>query len=232
MPTSLQTPPMKKYIIVALLAVAPLCTAQRVTLSKAEKTNTNTDKFLYKIDPAKNAAQYLGEVEVEGYTENDPEIFSQIYKKAKLIGANAFALRLFPGIDTDVTPFNPSHYRISLYYSGDFPKETNSAYLFSSGDKPQKIRVDGKRLILRPRSYIKKVINFGGENSITAGNLLGSRINLSAKEGQPVQYFQISPFDVKADQSGQGGINVKSGDIIGLERSYAEFLSVIYKAHR
>jgi hypothetical protein len=33
---------------------------------------------------------------------------------------------------------------------------------------------------------------------------------------------------VKSDTSGAGGLNLKSGDIVGLEKSYAEFLSLIY----
>ncbi len=34
---------------------------------------------------------------------------------------------------------------------------------------------------------------------------------------------------IKSDTSGSGGLNLKSGDIIGLEKSYAEFLSIIYQ---
>ena len=37
---------------------------------------------------------------------------------------------------------------------------------------------------------------------------------------------------MKADETGQGGLNIKSGDIIGLERSYANFLSVIYQQQK
>lgn len=223
---------MKKIIFAGALALASLAPAQSITLSKAVKTFQNSDKFLYRINPSNQFAEYLGEVEVVGATKDDPEMFAQIYKKAKVVGANAFSLAGEETLDGTAAGFNPSHYRISLYYSTAFPKEDNIAYLFSTSSEPVKLRIDGKKVTLQPRSYIKKVINFGGENYITAGRLLGSRVNLTAKEGQQVQYFQVSAFDIKGDQSGQGGLNIKSGDIIGLERSYAEFLATIYKEQK
>lgn len=222
----------KKMLFCGSLALASLAPAQLVTLSKAVKHVENIDKFLYRINPDKQFAEYLGEVEVDGFSEDDAEVFSRIYQKAKQVGANSFAWQPVAGIDGQPVAFDPAHYRLALYYSTSVPKEDNIAYLFSSGNKPVKIRVDGKKITLQPRSYIKKVITYGGENTVVAGNMLGSKINLSAKEGQPVQYFQVTSFDVKVDQSGTGGLNIKSGDVIGLERSYAEFLSLIYKEQK
>lgn len=223
---------LKNILLAGFLALASLAPAQRVTLSKAEKTNTNNDKFLYRIPFGMSQAEYLGEIEVEGFTKDDAAIFAEIYKKAKIIGANSFAFLPELTIDEKPAPLNPAHYKLALYYSSAFPKEDNIAYVFTSGDQPVKIRVDDKKLTLQPRSYIKKVINYGSENTITAGGFLGSRINLTAKDGQAAQYFQISSFDVKSDQTGQGGINIKSGDIIGLEKSYAQFLSLIYNEQK
>jgi hypothetical protein len=54
----------------------------------------------------------------------------------------------------------------------------------------------------------------------------------SAKGREDTLYFQISSVKVKPDTSGVGGLNLKSGDIIGLEKSYAEFLSLIYKEEK
>lgn len=221
---------MKKIIAFSFLFIAICINAQLVTLSKAVNKSDNVDKFFYLIDPEKQPAEYLGEVEVDGYSENDADVFSMIYKKAKTVGANAFSLYRAEMIDGKKQEFNPRKYRLNLYYSTTFPKEDNVAYLFSSGKKGHKIKLDGKKITLQPRSFIKKVISYGGENSIVAGNLLGSRINLSAKSGQPVQYFQISNFDAKSDE--QGSISIKSGDIIGLERSYANFLSIIYEEQK
>lgn len=223
---------MIKTTAALLLFAASVANAQLVTLSKAEKYVSNVDKFLYHINPEKQIADYLGEVEVDGFSSDDAEMFSQVYKKAKTVGANAFALHTAETIDGGRTGFDPAHYTLSLYYCTTFPKEDNIAYLFSSGDKTIKLKLDGQKITLQPRSYIKKVISYGGENSIVAGNLLGSKITLTAKEGQPVQYFQVSSFDIKPDQSGQGGMNIKSGDIIGLEKSYANFLSIIYKEQK
>lgn len=223
---------LKKILLWGSLALASLAPAQLVTLSKAVKHSDNMDKFLYRINPDKQFAEYLGEVEVDGFSADDAEVFSRVYKKAKQVGANSFAWQPVTGIDGQGAAFNPAHYRLALYYSTAIPKEDNIAYIFPSGDRPVKIRVDGKKVTLQPRTYIKKVLTYGGENTVTAGKMLGSRINLSAKEGQPVQYFQVSSMDVKADQSGAGGLNIKSGDVIGLERSYAEFLALIYKEQK
>ncbi|WP_238554960.1 hypothetical protein [Chryseobacterium sp. P1-3] len=59
--------------------------------------------------------------------------------------------------------------------------------------------------------------------------LLGSTVKIQPKTNEDNSYFQISSLKVKSDTSGYGGLNLKSGDIVGLEKSYAEFLSVIYK---
>ena len=223
---------MKKIWTVISLCGSLFLSAQLVTLSKVEKSSNNQDKFFYLINPEKQYAEYLGEVEVDGFSADDAEIFSRVYKKAKTIGANSFSLVQVQTIDEKNADFNPEHYRLNLYYTTTVPKEDNIAYLFASGDKSVRIRVDGEKLTLQPRSYIKKVITYGGDNSIVAGNLLGSKVTLAAKEGQPVQYFQVSSFNMKADETGQGGLNIKSGDIIGLERSYANFLSVIYQQQK
>lgn len=223
---------LKKLFLPVFLALASLAPSQHITLSKAEKTHPNTDKFLYRINPQGQSAEYLGEVEVDGFSTDDSAVFSQIYKKAKLIGANAFSLQQEDKLNGTPAKFDRAHYRLSLYYSRNFPKQDNIAYIFSPADHTVRLRVDGKKISLQPRAYIKKIISYGGDNDVAAGNFLGSRIRLTAKEGQPVQFFMVSAFNVKSDQTGQGGINIKSGDIIGLERSFAEFLTLIYKEQK
>ena len=65
--------------------------------------------------------------------------------------------------------------------------------------------------------------------SISTRKLLGSTIKLTAQNNQPVQYFQISGFGVNTNQNGTPGVNLKSGDIVRLEQSYAQFITTIYE---
>ncbi len=223
---------MNKLFSALSLFSASFCFAQLVTLSKVEASVQNNDKFLYQINPNLQQAQYLGEVEVDGFSSDDTAVYAKVYEKAKSIGANAFSYQPVATIsNTEAPTFNVSHYKLNLYYSTTFPKEDNIAYVISSGNKPQKISISGKNIMIQPRSYIKQEIS--SPIYITTRKILGARINLTPKEGQPVQYFQTSAFRFSSDKSGyQGGINIKSGDIIGLEKSYAQFLTTIYKEQK
>jgi hypothetical protein len=175
-------------------------------------------------------AEYLGEIEVQGFSKDDTSVFSLIYKKAKEIGANTFSLKPFENIDGSLQNFNPANYRLSLYY---LPKEKwidqkGYIYIFASSDKDQKIAVNRKDYIISPRSYMTVKIIPGEVYTLSTKKLLGSTIKIQPKENSANQYFQISSAKVKADETGTGGLNLKSGDIIGLEKSFAEFLSTIY----
>lgn len=225
---------MKNLGIVILVLCVQLFNAQNVYMTKVERTNDNKDKFLYKINEEVKDAEYLGEIEVQGFSKDDAAIFSLIYKKAKEIGANTFTLKPFENIDGSPQPFNASNYKLGLYY---LPKEkllnqTGHIYLFASSDKNQKIDINKKNYELSPRSYTIINVVPGDVYMISTKKLLGSTIKLQPKSGDGNQYFQISAAKIKSDDSGVGGLNLKSGDIIGLEKSYAEFLSIIYNKEK
>lgn len=225
---------MRKLLIFATLFLLHVVNAQNVFLTKVNKTHENTDKFLYRIQVKIESAEYLGEVEVQGFSKNDPEIFSLIYKKAKEIGANTFAINPYENIDGTTVEFNPAHYRFNLYY---LPKEklveqTGRVYVFASSEKDQKISINKNDYVLSPRSYVVMNTIPGEVYTISTRKLLGSAVKLQPKADQQNQYFQISATKVKSDETGVGGLNLKSGDIIGLEKSYAEFLSTIYNKEK
>lgn len=220
---------MKKILIAALAFLIQLFSAQNVYLTKVEKTHENTDKFLYKIDEVKEA-EYLGEIEVQGFSRYDDEVFALVYKKAKEIGANAYTLKPFENIDGTKQNFNPSNYRLSLYY---LPKNRSTEqmgymYIFASSDKDQKIAVNKKDYLISPRSYLMLKTVPGEVYTISTKKLLGSTIKIQPKDNSSNQYFQISATTIKSDNTGVGGLNLKSGDIIGLEASYGDFLRTIY----
>ncbi|SEM79014.1 hypothetical protein SAMN05421856_106302 [Chryseobacterium taichungense] len=225
---------MKNSIIIIFIFLAQLFCAQNVLLTKVEKTHDNTDRFLYKIDQEIKNAEYLGEVEVQGFSKNDAEVFSAVYKKAKEIGANTFTLKPFETVDGSLQKFNPSNYRLALYY---LPKEkllnqSGNMYLFASSDKEQKIAINKIDYVVSPRSYLVIKTAPGEIYTISTKKLLGSAIKIQPKENSSNQYFQISATKIKPDETGVGGLNLKSGDIVGLEKSYAEFLSTIYNKQK
>ncbi|ALR32419.1 molecular chaperone GroES [Chryseobacterium sp. IHB B 17019] len=221
---------MKKIIFTVFVFLMHFFNAQNVYLTKVEKTKENTDKFLYKIESEIKGAEYLGEIEVQGFSKDDAEVFSLIYKKAKEIGANSFSLKPFENVDGSPQNFNPANYRLNLYF---LPKDklinqTGSLYLFASSEKEQKIALNKKDYTISPRSYLIIKTIPGEVYTISTKKLLGSTIKIQPKKNSSNQYFQISATKVKSDDTGTGGLNLKSGDIIGLEKSYAEFLSTIY----
>ncbi|WP_431612158.1 hypothetical protein [Chryseobacterium sp. 'Rf worker isolate 10'] len=222
---------MKNIAIIFSVLCIQLWNAQNVYLTKVEKTSDNTDKFFYKKEEAIAEAIYLGEVEVQGFSKDDALTFSLVYKKAKEIGANTFQVKPFENVDGTPQSFNPANYKIALYYT---PKEKLAAkhgdmYIFASSEKDQKININRKDYMISPRSFLKLNLVPGEIYTISTKKLLGSTIKIQPKANDENVYFQISSLKVKPDNSGVGGLNLKSGDIIGLEKSYAEFLSVIYK---
>ncbi|WP_228728531.1 hypothetical protein [Chryseobacterium endalhagicum] len=225
---------MKNLALALSIFCISFCNAQNVYLSKVEKTNDNTDKFLYKKAESVTGAEYLGEIEVQGFSNDDAEVFSLIYKKAKEIGANTFSLKPFENIDGTPQPLNPANYRIALYYT---PKENLAVqkgrlYVFASSDKDQKININKKDYVLAPRSYLTLDIIPGEIYTVSTKKLLGSTIKVQPKNNEENLYFQASSAKIKSDTSGTGGLNLKSGDIIGLEKSFAEFLSLIYSQNK
>ena len=75
-----------------------------VTLNKVEKTNENKDKFFYKIDDH-SKSEFLGEILVSGFSNDDVKIFGEVYKKAKQIGANTFDLKPIENVDGSFQAF-------------------------------------------------------------------------------------------------------------------------------
>ena len=206
---------------------------QVVTLNKVEKTNENKDKFFYKInEPSKS--DFLGEILVNAYSNDDVTIFGDVYKKAKQVGANSFNLKPVENIDGTIQNFNPSYYILNLYYTNidDIPAEENVAYLVSSSEKKQKININNKTTELQPRSFIKLNLSESEVMSVSTRKLLGSTVKLSAKSGQPSLYLSLTDFKIRSNDSIYGGVNLKSGDITGLEKSFGMFLTTIYSEQK
>ncbi|MCD1115803.1 hypothetical protein [Chryseobacterium turcicum] len=204
--------------------------AQNVYLSKVEKTKENKDKYFFKIDPTKSDAEYLGEIDVQGFSNDDATIYTSILKKAKEIGANAFSYKPFESVDEKTQPFNPANYQLGLYYitKDELSKPSDVMYFFSSSSKPQTISINKKDYVLQPRSFIA-IKGIPGEiYTISTKKFLGSTIKISVNENSQAQYFQISSAKIKSNTYGEPGINLKSGDIMGLDKSFGDFLRMIY----
>ncbi len=220
---------MKNIRFIFLFCIS-LVSAQNVVLNQVVATNTNTDKVFYKIDPEMTNSEYLAEIEVQGFSDDDVHTFDLIYKKAKQIGANAFAFKPFESVAQLKQPFDASHYKLSLFYvqTKDFPQENDVVYLISSPHNKQTIAINDTKEVFPPRTFKKLSIDAGKPLSISTRKLLGSRIQLSNQPDQPVQFFQLSAFSVNSNPYGKAGINLKSGDITRLEQSFGQFLTTIY----
>ncbi len=213
------------------VAVMQLFDAQNVALTEVKQMSENKDTFLYQVSSDQSNKTYLGTLEVQGYSNNDPEVFKMIYEKSKKIGANAFSLFPFRSVDGQVVEFNPANYRLQLFYveQDQLPKEDNCMYVMNTTAKSKKVRYNNIDIVVPPRTYFKRILDPDKVYTLSTRKFLGSSVQLKAKENQPVQFFQIESARIKANPYGASGINIKSGDISGLEKSYAEFLKTIYK---
>lgn len=222
---------MKKLIVFTLALFVQMVSAQNVILNKVVQSKTNNDKTFYKVDPTVTTSEYLGELEVQGFSDDDVKVFGMIYKKAKEIGANAFSFQPFQNIDETVSKFDPIHYKLNLYFveNQNIATENNVIYLIASPYKRQSIAVNKQNITFEPRTFKRQVLSSGETYKISTKKLLGSSIQLTAQENQPAQYFQFSAFSVNSNPYGTAGINLKSGDITRLEQSYGQFLTTIYE---
>lgn len=215
-----------KNRIWTLIALLPWTVfAQAVNLTEAKTTNENNDQRLYKLEQA-NDAQYLGKIEILGPLENGPAAFQKFYQKARSLGANAFIFQSKKNLENQEVVSNTRE--IALYYSQTLPENANS-YLVFNDSKGKEILVNGEKVSIPQASYYEGKIVEGESNYIATKKFLGSRVNLYYKEGQPQQNFQVISGGVRSDKSGvTGGLILKTGDLIVLERSYANFLSMFF----
>lgn len=204
---------------------------QDVSLSKVLKSVESKDKILYRIPKENPNSEYLGEIEVRGFVGNPVDAFSKIYKKAKQIGANTFSLNIKENLDGTTSKFDEQHFFLSLYYTQaqNIPKQDGILYIIASEKKEQKIAINNKFLKLPTRTFCRISLVSGEIYSISTRKLLGSTIKISSTPNQPAQYYLISAFKISQNPYGTAGINLKSGDIMPIERSFAEFLTTIFK---
>jgi len=222
---------MKNLVTALLFFSVHFISAQNVYLTKVEKTNENTDNFFYHIEEEITNAEFLGEIEVQGYSKDDAAVFSQVYKKAKEVGANAFSVKPFESIDGSSKKFDAAHYKLHLYYLPieKFSNEKGNLYLFAASSKDQKISINRKDYVVSPRTYMKIPMLTGEIYTISTKKLLGSTIKIQKNSKSADQYYQISSARLGNSSQNDGTLHLKSGDIIGLEKSFAEFLAIIYQ---
>lgn len=107
---------MRKLLFLIGVFCCQLFYLQMVTLNKVEKTSDNKDKFFYRIsEPSKS--EFLGEILVNGFSNDDVTVFGEVYKKAKQIGANSFSLKPIENVDGTFQNFNPAYYILNLLHA-------------------------------------------------------------------------------------------------------------------
>lgn len=224
----------KTILTPILLFTAVFFNAQNIFLTKVEKTKENKDKYFVKVDLNNPSAEYLGEIDVQGFSNNDMDVFERIYNKAKEIGANAFAYQPFETVDEKIQPFNPSNYKIRLYYISkeEYAKPSEIIYLFSSSGKSQTISINKKDFVMPSRSFTAVKTISGEIYTISTKKFLGSTIKVQGKSESPAQYYQVSSLKIRSNTFGEPGVNLKSGDILGLDRSFGDFLRMIYTENK
>lgn len=216
---------MKKFFLVLLAISTHYVSAQDIILSHAQSHSDNKDSRLYRIEDS-TSATYLGKIEIQGFLQNEVEAFQKFYKKAKTIGANTYIYST--NTDLDGKPVQNLNKEIRLYYTPN-PSEGQNTFSVFNSTKEMKILINGKKVLMPKRSYTTYSIDTKEDNYIATRHFLGSRVNIHYKSNQPKQNYQVISGRLSSDKSGiTGGLIFKSGDIILLENSYADFLTIFY----
>lgn len=210
----------------ALLLTTIALNAQIITFAKVIKTNDNQDKNIYSSTEEFSEEDLLAQIEIDGYTSDDALVYSQIYKKAKEVGANIVQWQPPVNIDGRKQEINLHNYKLNLYYREQSISKEGIAYIFGSPTKDVKITLNNKKLLLPARSYIKYNLAPGKLLELNVGGFLGSRIKVKGSTANDEFYFQISGGKLGAEDE---GLKIKSGDIVGVDPSFGEFLKIIYK---
>lgn len=222
---------MKKILYLLLFLCGNFYFSQMVTFTEVKRLGNNNDKFLYalKKEPDSASARYLAQIEVSGFSADDESVFMELYKKAKSVSGNYYYIKQ-PENMTGKLQFIPSHYTLYIYdvESSKMENEENTVYLINSG-KEIEVKIDSRKIKLPERSYIKYDLSVDDVVNISVGKFLGSRIKLQSKSGQPEQYFQVSGKKISTNSSSVPGINFKTGDVVGVEKSFAGFLISVYQ---
>jgi hypothetical protein len=224
--------PMKKLVTFFATFFFSVFFSQDVFLRKIVDINQNSkDKFLYALDSITSNSKFLGELEVIGSSSDNQIAFTKIYNKAKEIGANSYSIKKFENIDGSLQSLDTSHYKLNLYYtpSTDFVFNTKQVYIFGNANKPQKIRIDNTNLELNESSYITKELLSGQSIAISTRKFLGSTIHYTSEASKFPAYFQISGFKIQEGSPSNSGLIFKSSDIVKLDTSYGQFLSIIFQ---
>ncbi len=101
--------------------------------------------------------------------------------------------------------------------------QEGAMYIFASAEKDQKININKKDYIIPPRSFFKLKIVPGEVYTISTKKLLGSTVKVQPKTNDENLYFQVSSLKIKPDTSGVGGLNLKSGMLLGWKNHMPNF---------
>ena len=219
---------MRKLFTIVGLVAATFSFAQNVVFSKVVKTLENTDKNLISVTAPLDNAEFLAEIEVLGFTNDDAALYKQVYAKAKEVGANVLEWQPFISIDDKPQKLDPHHYKLNLYYKEGITANAQSTniMIFGAATKDVKIALNDKKITLPARTYIVYPLKSNEVLDLRIGSFLGSRIKVSGSTAADQFYFQLSGNKVGA---GEASLNLKGGDILGVDPSFGEFLKLIYK---
>lgn len=223
---------MKKVVLLFSLFSASFFWSQNVYLNSILKTHENTDTSIHTLSAEETeVGEYLGEIEVQGFSLDDAAVYSKIYRKVKEIGGNAVAYKPFPTIDDSVSLLDPAHYRLAVYYNAKENRQDNvsALYLFADSPKEQKIRINDRDYLLPSRSYIKILLEEGKTYTVSTKKLFGSTVRLKKNPAGESQYFKILSGRIGGAGNNDGTLHIKTGDIIRVNQSFGEFLRLIYK---
>ncbi len=216
---------MKKCIFWIMLFCAQISSGQNIVLSGGSHTVQNNDKRLYKVTSG-SGGQFLGEIEIVGPLTDPVAAFNNFYKKSKILGANAYVPVSNPDIEGKEIATNL--HKLHLYYFEQLPVQNNIAFILNPG-KARKFRINGNKVELPADSFYTLELQDGKEISVATGGFLGSTVSLTYKLCQPAVFLTLNSGGLGTSHDpNNGGIIIKSGDLVQLESSFGAFFTLFY----
>ncbi len=110
-------------------------------------------------------------------------------------------------------------------------RETNVIYFFGNDKKPQKFKIDDRKIELKENEIFKYEIPKNKEIKINKGGLTGMTLFHQWRNDQPVIFYAFGSGNISFSGNGYSsiGLKVNTGNILELKSDFAYLLMVLKK---
>lgn len=196
-------------------------------LEKADSIPNIKEKGLAFINSKTDLTEYyfIAKIKIESNDFND--ILNGIRKTALDFSANAFKYIKKENLE------NKTSVIIELYSAkpklleiNENNNETNVIYFFGNDNKPQKFKINGKKIEIKANEIFKFELQKNSATKINKGGFTGMTVYHEWKEKQPVIFYAFGSGNLStySDDKSSIGLSINTGNILELKSNFAYLL--------